>query len=1535
MPRYRVRVVLGGQTASLLVVLSEDQLCSALRDTVRRRLPTIASKLGLTADNEVDVQITLHLDTVDGPVVDTEDLLSDALPDYKETVFAVIEQSRMQSATTNTEPPVQPSKALNLRVVTPELAHEHADVNSIPTTAHPLPLSSTLSELRAAVCQHLAVPIGDDVLAELDCNCSAARQIDTNASLSERGVSDSDALHTLLVVYEDNKVAVLRIGEPTETSIKCAAHEQLQEQTEGKLLREIGGVKHRNDELNPRYLKLPVLAVCSYQSHRTKADSKENDRRLTLDLHTLECPIDITAHNESVTLVAAGLDDCAVNGILTVFAVQRVCSTLNGYGAAANVGKAAIFQKQRAWEQPLGQSERGLANLLSTLRKFTDITSGSQMEEDRQDAVLRILHLMTRFPPAVRTAYVLMRGETPLPSECAALSQYLYEILKDMIPEATIRNDPQRFLEGSRLLFGLILSKAKTLRVSISSKNSELPYTSMRVYDLRNAVTMLPVRGVPVQAKIGLLDAGFYDAFAEDGVLDWNNSTDTAKASTLDRTLSRVATLAGGKRTKLVVFSPDAIAFTRRYPDKDIAAVVSQAEATNLQYLATMCSNNGLGVITPSDLPSASAPVLTLDRDGFLAVYVGREGCGGVAGRDILMFRPLSGEEAVDVSIITQLSVPILARRNADGTAIFEAYGAHHRQVKEPDEAVVVCVDLSRSMDERCGFMDIQENEDAAASINPRHHQVAQDAMIPAVEHPGGERLALEELQEYLLNHDSFEDILAMVLVDIGDDDRLTNARKVLDLINQLDQQHLNVKSERLADTRERATSSYYRLQVTALERDLIPLSNRIARMKHFADSLCAFLVYRAEIAGSLPEPQPWRPGAAPPTASEQRPSAPPESAGYTIPNELLCPISSDLMDDPVMTVDNHTYERKNIERWFFSRQTSPLTNLPLVSLDPRADAQTKQKIDAFIKGADLYTAQNFKEMQVVTMKYPLGSCTLRLPFTLTLARLHKLAFRLTKGRYTNFELRHKNAVTFSITPLDSISPSDAKPGEMCLIKVYAAWDDNSPICSYWEPRSVTKTLDSVIFRFNRQRFSAWSARDVIVPPVIWHNLYFTGDGHSRGTTTMHWNPLNTLLSAQFATGSVNEERMIDDRSPAQSHRHSTSGPLVLKLRLGPKPSQSLKSHKTLSRLDVLKQMFDAFINRLLAYNFQTHVGLVTFSTTASVSQNITHAVENFRHQLNNTEAEGDTAIWDSVALAMDQLLQYAFKYPSTKMRIICISDGEDNKSNRLVHDLVPQLNASRIVVDSFCLGKANNKALQALSHMTGGYKLRPNSLDEAMAICEMEPVLSLLERPAVVLPHFASRHANSALWRFEQAKKSTTVDRATQDGFPPRKAHPQLASSFVELINFARNVSQTRSDSNLRLSRIHTEIRTCGALVHPHYDVYICEENFGFWKIVMQGPPESTYAGGTFLFYLEMTEDYPMSPPKARFETSTVDTTTKDVVDTIYSLLLVPEFSDPINTVVTLNYHWDEVQFKEEAQAHIRKYATKSRAEWRAEITS
>ena len=49
-------------------------------------------------------------------------------------------------------------------------------------------------------------------------------------------------------------------------------------------------------------------------------------------------------------------------------------------------------------------------------------------------------------------------------------------------------------------------------------------------------------------------------------------------------------------------------------------------------------------------------------------------------------------------------------------------------------------------------------------------------------------------------------------------------------------------------------------------------------------------------------------------------------------PPSFMCPISRELMDDPVMCTDGHSYDRKNIARWLTEHDTSPATGAPLAS---------------------------------------------------------------------------------------------------------------------------------------------------------------------------------------------------------------------------------------------------------------------------------------------------------------------------------------------------------------------------------------------------------------------------------------------------------------------------------------------------------------------------------------------------------------------------------------------------------------------------
>nr|XP_047136353.1 formin-like protein 7 [Hydra vulgaris] len=51
----------------------------------------------------------------------------------------------------------------------------------------------------------------------------------------------------------------------------------------------------------------------------------------------------------------------------------------------------------------------------------------------------------------------------------------------------------------------------------------------------------------------------------------------------------------------------------------------------------------------------------------------------------------------------------------------------------------------------------------------------------------------------------------------------------------------------------------------------------------------------------------------------------------YDAPNEFKCPITMDVMVDPVIIADGFTYEKESIMKWFSSgKATSPMTNLSL-----------------------------------------------------------------------------------------------------------------------------------------------------------------------------------------------------------------------------------------------------------------------------------------------------------------------------------------------------------------------------------------------------------------------------------------------------------------------------------------------------------------------------------------------------------------------------------------------------------------------------
>lgn len=264
-----------------------------------------------------------------------------------------------------------------------------------------------------------------------------------------------------------------------------------------------------------------------------------------------------------------------------------------------------------------------MAAFLSSFRVFTDLINAKKMDESTQDRILHLIHVISKFPPALRTAHILMQGKSPRPEECAALAQTLFETIKDIVPLELVESNECRVLEGSRLLFGFLIAKAKQLS---TLGDSSTPYLhSFSTIDLLNAETRQPVVS-PVATSIGLVEEGFYKACREGGILNWPNCEGPLEARPIDEQTQRLVLLHGGLQSDATALDWGLL---DRFLEPGTLESLDKTQAfSNLSSLVANCECNGLAILSPSALPSSEAPALTLDRDCLNAVYVRRTPCG-------------------------------------------------------------------------------------------------------------------------------------------------------------------------------------------------------------------------------------------------------------------------------------------------------------------------------------------------------------------------------------------------------------------------------------------------------------------------------------------------------------------------------------------------------------------------------------------------------------------------------------------------------------------------------------------------------------------------------------------------------------------------------------------------------------------------------------------------------------------------------------------------------------------------------------------
>uniref|UniRef100_A0A8C5C5S3 UBC core domain-containing protein n=2 Tax=Gadus morhua TaxID=8049 RepID=A0A8C5C5S3_GADMO len=145
---------------------------------------------------------------------------------------------------------------------------------------------------------------------------------------------------------------------------------------------------------------------------------------------------------------------------------------------------------------------------------------------------------------------------------------------------------------------------------------------------------------------------------------------------------------------------------------------------------------------------------------------------------------------------------------------------------------------------------------------------------------------------------------------------------------------------------------------------------------------------------------------------------------------------------------------------------------------------------------------------------------------------------------------------------------------------------------------------------------------------------------------------------------------------------------------------------------------------------------------------------------------------------------------------------------------------------------------------------------------------------------------------------------------------------------------------------RILEELRRLHCEPHPYFTIFPSESDFTFWKILMQGPPDTPYEKGVFELYCQFDKDYPVKPPTIRFFTHVyhcninnsgrichhifdrsynAHVTMREILDAIYGLLIAPEAEDPLDSILAEEFLSSKDKYEQEAKEQTAKTAAKS----------
>ncbi|XP_044074806.1 uncharacterized protein LOC122886540 [Siniperca chuatsi] len=376
-----------------------------------------------------------------------------------------------------------------------------------------------------------------------------------------------------------------------------------------------------------------------------------------------------------------------------------------------------------------------------------------------------------------------------------------------------------------------------------------------------------------------------------------------------------------------------------------------------------------------------------------------------------------------------------------------------------------------------------------------------------------------------------------------------------------------------------------------------------------------------------------------------------------------------------------------------------------------------------------------------------------------------------------------------------------------------------------------------------------------------------------------------------------------------------------------------------LKKINAVKELFHNFATRSMAYDFHHVIGLVKFDSMVKTLHTFTENLEKFKEHVRKLEASGCTLLYDALRRGASELEKVKMRFPDCRLHIICLTDGNDSGSCIEPVAVTAKLLKSNIIVDSILLGDVENNMLHGISNATGGCCFKPQTTKEGLRLFENETVLSLEQRKLK-----------------EKLDPSTISESILSSIFATHGYDECPETSLPSQINSKVTVTESALKKRIQESkkawflekdkRILEELKSLHCDPHPFFRVFPSESDLTFWRILMQGPPDTPYEKGVFELYCQFGPDYPVKPPLVRFVTQVyhcnvnnvgrichnifdrnynAHITMREILEAVYGLLIIPEPDDPLDSILAEEFLTSRDTYEREAQKHTEETAGKS----------